>query len=178
MLTTLSTTLDRISRLALVLSAVGIVAMTAIVGWQVYGRYVLNDTPHWSESLAIFIMNWFILVGAAVGVHERFHIGIVFFKDAMPPAIRVVLEVIIHVGTAGFALAMILYGGQLAETTWNHTIPTLNLPRGLQYVPFVLSGVLIILFSANHLVRLFVDGLPPTALGGKDDSEPLNESAA
>lgn len=164
MLTTLSTLLDRLSRLALVLSAAGIVAMTAIVGWQVWGRYVLNDTPHWSESLAIFIMNWFILLGAAVGVHERFHIGIVFFKEAMPRPVRFGLEVVIHLAVAGFALAMIVHGGALARTTWSHTIPTLDLPRGLQYVPFVLSGALIILFSLNHLVRLFADGLPPRAL--------------
>lgn len=178
MLTTLSNALDRISRFALALSAIGIIAMTVIVGWQVYGRYVLNDTPHWSESLAIFIMNWFILIGAAVGVHERFHIGIVFFKDAMPDTIRFALEIMIHLATASFAAAMIVYSGQLAETTWSHTIPTLNLPRGLQYVPFVLSGVLIILFSANHVARLFVDGLPPVTLAGKDTQDPLPESPA
>ncbi|MEM1287844.1 MAG: TRAP transporter small permease [Pseudomonadota bacterium] len=170
MLQALSTVLDRISRVALILSAVGIVAMTAIVGWQVYGRYVLNDTPHWSESLAIFIMNWFILIGAAVGVHERFHIGIVFFKEAMPRPIRFTLEAVIHLATAGFAVAMIIYAGQLADTTWSHTIPTLNLPRGLQYVPFVLSGGLIILFSANHLTRLFAEG-PPDAVLGPTDAE-------
>ena len=164
MISTLADLLDRLSRLALALSAIGIVAMTAIVGWQVWGRYVLNDTPHWSESLAIFIMNWFILIGAAVGVHERFHIGIVFFKEAMPRPVQYALEVVIHLSVAGFALAMIVYGGQLAETTWSHVIPTLNMPRGLQYVPFVLSGALIILFSLNHLVRLFADGLPPPAL--------------
>ena len=177
MLSAIASLLDRVSRAALVLSAVGIVAMTAIVGWQVYGRYVLNDTPHWSESLAIFIMNWFILIGAAVGVHERFHIGIVLFKEAMPRTIRFGLEIIIHVAVAGFAVAMIIYAGQLAETTWSHTIPTLNLPRGLQYVPFVLSGALIILFSANHLVRLFADGLPPDTLGGGDQASPKTASS-
>ena len=171
MLNAVSDFLDRISRLALFLSAVGIVAMTAIVGWQVFGRYVLNDTPHWSESLAIFIMNWFILTGAAVGVHERFHIGIVVFKEAMPDPVRFGLEMVIHLAVASFAVAMIIYAGRLAETTWSHTIPTLNLPRGLQYVPFVLSGALIILFSANHLVRLFADGLPSKALGRHDPAK-------
>ncbi|MBV6656533.1 MAG: TRAP transporter small permease [Devosiaceae bacterium] len=178
MLTTIASVLDRISRYALALSALGLVAMTVIVGWQVYGRYVLNDTPHWSESLAIFIMNWFILIGAPVGVHERFHIGVVFFKDAMPRPVRFGLEALIHLGTAGFAVAMILYGGQLAETTWSHTIPTLNLPRGLQYVPFVLSGALIILFSASHLARLFAEGPPPPALSGRDGADQAQESAA
>lgn len=161
MLSRLNDALERLSRFALFLAATGIVAMVVIVGWQVWGRYVLNDTPHWSERLAIFIMNWFILIGAAVGVHERFHIGIVFFKEAMPRRVRFALEVLIHLATSAFALAMIVYGLQLAETTWTHTIPTLGLPTGLQYVPFALSGVLIILFSANHLVALLANGLPP-----------------
>ncbi|MDJ0684447.1 MAG: TRAP transporter small permease [Alphaproteobacteria bacterium] len=165
MLRHINSALDRLSRLALIFAAIGIVAMVVIVGWQVWGRYVLNDTPHWSERLAIFIMNWFILIGAAVGVHERFHIGLVFFKEAMPKRIQFSLEIIIHLATSGFALAMIVYGLQLAETTWSHTIPTLGLPTGLQYIPFGLSGALIILFSANHLVKLFTEGLPPDALG-------------
>jgi len=104
-------------------------------------------------------------------VHERFHIGIVFFKEAMPTAIRYVLETIIHVATTAFGVAMIIYGLELADTTWTHIIPTLGIPVGLQYVPFGLSGGLIILFSLNHLADLFVNGLPPDMLGSKNPSE-------
>lgn len=39
----------RISLLALLAAGAGLVAMTAIVAWTVFGRYVLNATPTWGS---------------------------------------------------------------------------------------------------------------------------------
>lgn len=158
MLAALSRRLRLIARLALYVSASGIVVMTAIIGWQVFARYVLNDTPHWSERLSIFLMNWYILLAAAVGVHERFHIGLVFFKEALPRAARFVAEAIIHLSVGGFAVAMIVHGADLAEKTWSHVIPTLGIGVGWGYLPFPLAGALMVIFSADHLARLFLRG--------------------
>ena len=38
------------------IAAAGLVLMTAIVGWQVFGRYVLNSSPSWSEQAALTLM--------------------------------------------------------------------------------------------------------------------------
>jgi len=40
-----SVILGGLSRFTLWLSAAGLVLMTVVTGWQVWGRYVLNDTP-------------------------------------------------------------------------------------------------------------------------------------
>ena len=60
--------LSWLSLACLYLAGLGVVLMTIIIGWQVFGRYVLNDTPSWSEPLSLQLMSWFILLGAAVGV--------------------------------------------------------------------------------------------------------------
>ncbi len=39
------------------------------------GRYLLNDSPSWTEPLSLLLMSWFILLGAAVGVREGDHLG-------------------------------------------------------------------------------------------------------
>ena len=49
--------------------------MTVFVGWQVFGRYVLNDSPSWTEPASLLLMSWFILLGSAVGVREGVHLG-------------------------------------------------------------------------------------------------------
>jgi len=137
---------------ALWLSAGGLVLMTAIIGWQVFGRYVLNDTPNWSERLSLFLMTWYILLAAAVGVRERFHIGLVFFKEALPGPAALLVDMLVHLLVAAFGAAMIWYGAEMAASTWSHVIPTLGLPVGLGYLPFPLSGTLIVLFSLEHLL--------------------------
>ena len=42
---------------------------------QVFGRYVLNSSPTWAESLALVLILYVTLIGAAVGVRDAGHIG-------------------------------------------------------------------------------------------------------
>ena len=62
--------------------------MTAIVAWQVFCRYVLNDSPSWTEPGAIMLMSWFIFLGAAVGVRENYHLGFDVLLYVLPKAAR------------------------------------------------------------------------------------------
>lgn len=154
----LTTALDRFARIVLWVAASGLVVMTAVIGWQVWGRYILNDTPHWSEQLSLFLMLYYILLAAAVGVRERFHIGLVVFRDALPPRGRLALDVANNLLVASFGGGMAWYGTQLAQVTWDQTIPTLGLPVGASYIPFSIAGGLIVLFALENIATTIADG--------------------
>lgn len=147
--------LARLSILIMWLAAAGIVVMTAIIGWQIYGRYILNDTPIWSERLSLYLMNYYILFASAVGVRQGFHLGLVLFRESLSGVPRICVELLVHLCVGGFGLAMVIYGSALVGTTWGHVIPTLGLPTGSSYLPFPIAGVLIVLFSAEHIAALF-----------------------
>lgn len=149
----LTTALDRFSRAVLWVAASGLVVMTAVIGWQVWGRYILNDTPHWTEQLSLFLMLYYILLAAAVGVRERFHIGLVVFRDALPPRGRFALDIANNLLVAVFGGCMAWYGTQFARVTWTQTIPTLGLPVGAGYIPFSIAGALIVLFAAENILN-------------------------
>jgi hypothetical protein len=50
--------------------AAGLVLMTAIIGWQVFGRFVLGSSPSWAEQAALILMIWYVFFAAAAGVRE------------------------------------------------------------------------------------------------------------
>lgn len=81
-------TLSWLSTLSLWLAGAGLVAMTIIVAWQVFCRYVLNDSPSWTEPGAVMLMSWFIFLGAAVGVRENYHMGFDVLLYVVPKAAR------------------------------------------------------------------------------------------
>lgn len=139
---------------ALWCAGAGLVAMTCIVFYQVFGRYVLNRTPAWAEASAILLMSWFILLGAAVGVRERTHLGFDVLRHVVPRKVQVAMLAVSAAVVCGFGAMMALYGWQLAQGTWTARIPTLGLPGGFQYIPLVIGGTLIALFSLERLVRL------------------------
>jgi TRAP-type C4-dicarboxylate transport system permease small subunit len=148
--------LARLSRLSLYISGLGLVAMTAIVGWQVFARYVLNDTPSWAEPLALHLMSWFILLGAAVGVRESVHLGLDFVRHYAPLAVQRTMDLVSLGLIVIFGLAMSYYATLLALGTWTATIPVLGWPGGVDFFPLIGGGVLIALFAAERFIDVML----------------------
>ncbi len=46
----------KLARACMWLGIAGIVLLICAVTWQVFGRYVLNSTPTWAESLALLLV--------------------------------------------------------------------------------------------------------------------------
>ncbi len=147
--------LSLVSRVALMLAATGLVVMTCVVAYAVFGRYVLNQTPPWAEATSIMLMAWFIFLGAAVGVREKTHLGFDVLLYVLPPSAKGVLRSISDLVVLAFGVGMIVFGSQLVALTWGNTSPTLSVPGGFSYLPVVAGGILICLFTAERLCGRF-----------------------
>jgi TRAP-type C4-dicarboxylate transport system permease small subunit len=149
--------LTRLSETASVLvkwfAGVGLMLMTAIIAWQVFARYVLNDSPAWGEQAALLLMIWYVMLAAAAGVREGFHIRITILAEAAPEKSRRIINLASHIVVGLFGLAMVWWGIDLARETWRHVIPTLGLSRGYAYVPIPISGLLIFGFALEHVIN-------------------------
>jgi len=154
----------KLSLFALFAAGIGLVLMTVMVAWGVFGRYVLNDTPIWVEAGSLFLMSWFILLGAAVGVRESDHLGFEVGLVLSPPPLRAVLTLLGEGLVCAFGLAMLAYGAQLAAGTWSDRIPIIGISRGWDYVPIAAGGGLIALFALEKML-LFVTGEKQAPLG-------------
>ncbi|EWY38231.1 hypothetical protein N825_13565 [Skermanella stibiiresistens SB22] len=142
-----------LSRVCMKLAVAGLFGIVAAVVWQVFGRYVLNDTPVWAESTALLLVIWVTMLGAAAGVRDAGHIGMESLVVLLPPGLQRVCEIIIHCLIIIFALTMIVYGWEIMLSVWEYSIPTMHgLSQGIQYIPVVLAGVLITLFSLEQMI--------------------------
>ena len=128
------------------------IAMTAMVAWQVFSRYVLNASPSWTEAASIMVMSWFIFLGAAVGVRENFHMGFDVLVHFLPDAPRPGCARSPTSRSSPSASAWWSTALQLTIDTWTATIPVLHLPGGFTYMPIVAGGVLMTLFALERLV--------------------------
>ena len=50
-----------LSRWLIGFGSIGLLAMTAIIGWQVFGRFVLNSSPSWTEQASLIMMIWYVM---------------------------------------------------------------------------------------------------------------------
>ena len=95
-----------LARLCLKVGVGGLVLLIAAVLYQVIGRYVLNDTPTWAESGAVLLVLYVTMLGMAVGVRDAGHIGLESLLVLVPDAVRLKMELLIHVLVLGFGVVM------------------------------------------------------------------------
>jgi TRAP-type C4-dicarboxylate transport system permease small subunit len=146
-----------VSRWCMYIAVAGLIGIVATVALQVFGRYVLNDTPTWAESTALVLILYVTMLGAAVGVRDAGHIGLESLLILVPDDLRLKLEMVIHLLVGVFGLIMAWNGAVLAESVMAYKIPTLGLSEGINHLPLVIAGVLIALFSLEHIVALWRD---------------------
>ncbi|WPB56524.1 TRAP transporter small permease [Xylophilus sp. GOD-11R] len=136
------------------LGVIGLVGLICAVSWQVFGRYVLNSTPTWAESLALLLVLYVTMFGVAVGVRDAGHIGLESFLVLAPDWLRTRMEYLIHALVLVFGVAMAWGCASLAVSVWDYRLPTLPLSEGWKYVPATIAGVLIAMFSIEHVIAL------------------------
>ena len=143
-----------IARTCLQVGVFGLVLLLAAVIWQVFGRYVLNNTPTWAESLALLLVLYVTMLGCAVGVRDAGHIGMELIGPLLPERLHLPMAILIHVLTLAFGALMAWNCALMLESVSGYKIPTLGISESFRYVPLIAAGVLIMLFSVEHIVAL------------------------
>lgn len=143
-----------LARLCLQLGVAGLVLLVVAVLYQVVGRYVFNDTPTWAESGAVLLVLYVTMLGMAVSVRDAGHIGLESLLVLVPESVRLKMELLIHTLVLSFGLIMAYNCGLLAASVWDYKIPTLGVSEAFKYLPPAAAGVLIALFSIEHIIAL------------------------
>lgn len=143
-----------LARVSMVAAIAGLLVLIGVVFYQVFGRYVLNSSPTWTENLAIVLVLYVTMLGAAVGVRDAGHISLESLMVLLPPAARRKLEMLIYALVGLFGVAMAYNGWVLGWSVAGYTMPNLHVTEAVRYVPLVLSGGLIPLFCIEHIVAI------------------------
>ncbi len=159
--------LDKLAALAMGLAGVALVAMALIQAWQVFARYVLNDSPGWTEPLALLLMSFAVMFGAAVAVRRETHFAFQSFRDAAPGPLKWLLKSISRVIAAASGAGLMIFGGTLMIDEWPVALAGAPLPSGLKFAGLCIGGALILLFALERL--LTGDYRAPDAAGKAED---------
>lgn len=159
--------LDALAALAMALAGAALVAMALIQAWQVFARYVLNDSPGWTEPLALLLMSFAVMFGAAVAVRRETHFAFQSFRDVMPGPLRWLMKSISRLIAAASGAGLMVLGGTLMIDEWPVALAGAPLPAGLKFAGLCVGGALILLFSVERL--LTGDYRPPEVAAEAED---------
>lgn len=143
-----------LSHAVMALAGACLVAITAIITWQVFARYVLNNSPAWTEQAALLVLVWMIFLGGAAGVHQGFHLRLSLLEESCPEPWRRWLRLCTQALVILFGLTMAVCGAGLGMATMGHELPALGVSRAVTYIPVAISGALIALFSLDRAIAI------------------------
>ena len=165
------TAMDALYLICIIVAGTALVAISAVIPWAVFTRYVLNSAASWPEPMAVLLTIVLTFIGAAAAYRFNLHMNVSFFADKLPARLRILLDLIVQLLMALIAAFMIVWGARLVEVTWHNTIADFPfLSVGVTYLPIPIGGVLLLLFIIE---RIFL-GLPPEILPQEAEVTPFD----
>jgi TRAP-type C4-dicarboxylate transport system permease small subunit len=144
-----------LSRWVMYLACVCLIGLLGVVVYGVVMRYVFNDSPAYVEQVALLLVISVAMFGASAGVRDAGHIGLDSLVKVLPGRAQFWCKFIVHVLSMAFAAALFAGAGEMAVSTHHDTIPTLGISESFRYLPVLVAGLLITLFSLEHMLAQF-----------------------
>lgn len=144
--------LDGLALLVMGLAGAALVGMALVQAWQVFARYVLNDSPGWTEPVALLLMSFAVMFGAAVAVRRESHFAFQSFLHAAPGPLQWLLKTFSRLIAAASGAGLMVLGGMLMIDEWPVAMAGAPLPSGTKFMGLCVGGALILLFSLERLL--------------------------
>lgn len=132
-------------------------SLVLCVLWGVISRYVPGIRPSsWTEELAIYLLVWVSLLGAALAYRSNGHLGVDYFVGKLDPSARRAAFYVAELAVLFFAAFALCHGGwKLVSQTLaaNQITAVLQWRVGYLYSAVPLSGVFICAFAIEHMLR-------------------------
>lgn len=137
---------------AVAVAGASLCVLVGVLAWQVFGRYVLNASPSWTEPVAMTLMSVAALFGAAVAVRAESHFAFPTLVETAPPPVRVALKTIARLIALAFGVGLAGFGGYLMIDSWNVPMAGAPMPEGVSHIGLCGGGALIALFALERLI--------------------------
>lgn len=145
--------LDRVADLALYLAAAALLGLVVVQGWQVFTRYVLNDSPSWTEPVTLLLLSTAMSLGAAAGVHSNRHFGFFLLAERFPEHGRRALEALRALVMAAIGAVLAVWSTVLLLDGLDIKIAGAQMPQSINYLPLAVGGALMVVFALYRVWR-------------------------
>jgi len=144
--------MDLLSNAAIGIAVVALLGLVAVQGWQVIARYVINDSPSWTEPVTVLLLTTAMSLGAASGVHTHRHFGFFLLADAVGPRLKKLLHALSPLVIAAIGAVMAYWGAVLLLDGLDIRIAGASMPQSIGYLPLSIGGVLMVVFALYRLL--------------------------
>lgn len=144
---------DLLSNLSIGVAAAALLGLVLVQGWQVIARYIINDSPSWTEPVTVLLLSTAMSLGAASGVHSKRHFAFSLLAESLAPSVRRVLQAIPPLVILAIGVTIAYWAAVLLVDGLDIRAAGVDLPQSISYLPLSVGGVLMTVFAFGQLVE-------------------------
>jgi TRAP-type C4-dicarboxylate transport system permease small subunit len=119
----------------------------AVIFYQFFTRYALNDSASWTEEIARYLLIATAFVGAAINVRKNNHIQVDFLYRLLPAKVNRVMSTFVDVARVLFLAYCIWLTIALMRKIGGSRMAIIDWPIGILY-GFVVAGFVLMTWRA------------------------------
>ena len=153
-------------------------AMTLVILYQVFMRYVLNDPPTWSEEIARFMMVWMTFLVAPIAYRHGMNVAIETLSSRIGGRIQWALQLVLNALILYF---MVRYAGEgigLAERGLKSKAFTIDVKLFWFYLIVPAGFCLLAVVSVENILRAVKGIVDPGSVPVRKPPEGLETAGA
>ncbi|MGM0876801.1 MAG: TRAP transporter small permease [Bacillota bacterium] len=137
--------IDKFNKLLGVVLALLLMVMSAVIFYQVFSRFILNDSLRWSEELARYIMVWSVFIGSALAIRKLELISVDAIKELMSHKAKTILNVIVYLICIVFLAVLVNFGFEMVSNVTKQTSPAMNISMAWAYSAIPVGSIFMII---------------------------------
>jgi TRAP-type C4-dicarboxylate transport system permease small subunit len=144
--------LARLADGVIYVAVIALLGLVVVQGWQVFARYVINDSPSWTEPVTLLLLSTTMSMGAAAGVYTNRHFGFYLLAEHLHPQVKRMVDALVPLIIATIGGFIASWGWMLWTDGLHIKTAGAHLPQSVNYLPLSVGGALMVVFALNRLV--------------------------
>ena len=142
----------------ILLMSILLVVLTLIMFVAVIMRYGFNNSLTWAEEACRYLFVWFSCFSLAYCVSQGNHLRIDMVENAVPPPVKVVLNIVSIIFQGFFAIMLIIGGPELflRAAANSQTSIAMRLPMQYVYVSLFIGAILMLIRIVEVTIKRIV----------------------
>jgi TRAP-type transport system small permease protein len=129
-------------------------AMITVVSIQVFSRFFMESTPHWTEEAARIFFIYSVAFGTGIGIRNGDFITINLIGRHLSPKYDRLLQISIHVITIAFSIILVIGSWHFIKLGMDERSPALQVTMGFVFASIMIIGLAVAFFTLGHVYNL------------------------
>ncbi len=151
-----------LERVIYFVAAVLLIALTAVITYAVFMRYVFDSAPGWSEEVPRVIFLWMSYLGIAVAISRGQNLRVMFVIEWLAPGTRLALELLMHAAIFVMLGYLVWFNAPILQLTAGTRMLATGWPDAIRHLPLTVGCVLMALYQlrqVGHSVSTYRDNV-------------------